>query len=243
MATRNKVDMGKTEMPASKLAGHLIGLLKMVQDDSFDQRHFEALAEGRDPFAAPKMDAVDVDDRVKWWRAHYQNIYRLNPDFSGFRAPKRQEGFHRLAVLPRGFKIRSWVETVSHIHGLDLHDNDLDAMLATNDRTSESGAYAVWIRDRQEADEELKNLSALMLAEQKVAGITLAERLVAGTAHLFETGRHMDVENWTSCTGSRYSDGDVPYVNWRPGDRELYVNRHDPGDRDGYLRSRAVVSL
>jgi hypothetical protein len=41
-------------------------------------------------------------------------------------------------------------------------------------------------------------------------------------------------------TGSRYSDGNVPNVNWN--DDKMNVNRYNPGNANDNLRSREEVS-
>ena len=40
----------------------------------------------------------------------------------------------------------------------------------------------------------------------------------------------------------RYSDGNVPYVNWNGNYGELNVNRCDPGNSNSNIRSREEVS-
>ncbi len=89
-----------------------------------------------------------------------------------------------------------------------------------------------------EADEELKNLSADDLKEKGIEGITLRERLLLELQYVAETGKHLDLTNWTLCSGSRYSDGVVPDVSWGGG--KLNVNWNNSSNRNDYLRSRAV---
>lgn len=91
----------------------------------------------------------------------------------------------------------------------------------------------------QEADEEQNNKSANDLKQEEQ--ITLRERLIFEKMWFEEKGTHLDVDNITLCAGSRYAGGDVPRVRW--GGDELVVGWADPGDRDGFLRARAVVSL
>ena len=117
--------------------------------------------------------------------------------------------------------------------------DDLDRAVPNNDRDSANGTYVVWFRDRQEADEELKNLSADQLAEKKISGITLLERLLYELKYWDETGKHLDMSNWTLCTGSRYAGGNVPSVDWSGDGFRVgwyYADSHDVN-----LRSRAAV--
>lgn len=118
--------------------------------------------------------------------------------------------------------------------------DDLDKAVPINDRDPKNGTYAIWIRDRIEADEELKNLSANDLKNKNITGITLLERIILEPKYFKETGKHLDINNLTFCSGSRGSGDYVPDADWR-GDRfRVYWNDAVySGDR---LRSRAVVS-
>ncbi len=59
--------------------------------------------------------------------------------------------------------------------------------------------------------------------DPQMKGITLRERLLMEIQYFKETGNHLDIKGWTICSGSRYSDGDVPYVCWYPGNGGMYV--------------------
>ena len=201
------------------------------------------LSEHRDPFAPSKTVRLDdVNERVEWWRNHYKALYKMNPDFSTLYIPERPKDFDRLIIIPKGLSHQKWVVTARTIHEVYLYNDDLDGVITVNDRTPKDRSYGIWIRDRQEADVELKGKSAEMLASEVINGITLLERLVAGTGYLFEKMCHMDQENVTLCTGSRDSGGDVPRVYWGVGGRKVYVDYGHPSHSDPSLRSRAVVS-
>jgi len=95
--------------------------------------------------------------------------------------------------------------------------------------------------DNVEADEEYKNMSANDLGEIKgFQGITLRERLLMEIQYFDKTGKHLDVDNITLCSGSRCSDGDVPYVG-RDGDGDVNVGEDDAQDQDPYLRARRAT--
>ena len=241
MAAKN-ADVDQTVMPADKLAGHLIGILGRVKDGSWTDKHFIAVQEGRDPFALPTSVSVDVRDRVEWWKVHFKKRYRINPDFSNLYVPERQPGFDRLVIIPKGLTHRKWIEMAREIHGVDPYVQDLDGSVPKNVRTPKDRSYGIWIRDRQEADVELRNLSANQIWEQKISGIILLERLVAGTAYLFDEMCHMDVDSITLCTGSRYSGGRVPSVHWNVDARELCIRLYSPAAVSGSLRASVVVS-
>jgi hypothetical protein len=46
----------------------------------------------------------------------------------------------------------------------------------------------------------------------------------------------LDIKNVTLCAGSRYDDGDVPFVHWGGG--KVYVDWCNPRSALGLLRSR-----
>ena len=124
----------------------------------------------------------------------------------------------------------------------DLYTNDLDADVTKNDRDPKNGSYVVSFVANVEADESFKNLSANQLAAQGVKGITLLERLILELAYFLTTENFLDVENVILCSGSRFSDGNVPYVFRGVDRRKLYVDWDYPCDASGYRRARAVVS-
>ncbi len=114
---------------------------------------------------------------------------------------------------------------------------DLDRAIPTNDRMP-AASYAVWVRDRIEADEEFANQSANDLAAKMHKGITLLERIILELAYFEEKGSHLDVSNVTLCSGSRGADGYVPFAYWRGGEFRVYWN--GTSYRRPYLRSREV---
>jgi hypothetical protein len=118
-------------------------------------------------------------------------------------------------------------------------DDNLDQII-NSDRTSKK-AYTVKVKENVEADEELKNLSADDLKEKGIKGITLLERLVLEIQYFKETGKHLDIDNVTLCSGSRRSDGSVPDVYWNRNDSSVRVLWCNSGLRDGNLRSRRIV--
>src|SRR3989344_6716905 len=101
---------------------------------------------------------------------------------------------------------------------------DLDGNVPTNDRDPKNGSYCARFKKTIEADPELANKSANDLAEEKIPGITLLERLLLELGYFLATGEHLDIENVTLCTGSRCSGGLVPSVHWDAGHRALYVD-------------------
>jgi hypothetical protein len=175
---------------------------------------------------------------IDQWKIFYDKYFQL--DFSNLEIPEKQSGFDRLIIIAQGL-------TLNQIHGVcskqfacDKYTDDLDKAIVKNDRTSEQ-AYAIWVRDRQRADEELKNLSANDLAEKNIPTITLLERLIYELKYWDETGQHLDINDITLCAGSRRFDGGVPSVDWYNGNfRVIWCNSYGA---DSNIRARAVVPL
>lgn len=178
-----------------------------------------------------------------WWTNFYQKYFNLKVDLSAVKIPDYQEGFDWVIIISTGLTINQVLKALKRQMKVWLYKDDLsDKDIPKNDRDAKNGSYAVRFRKRVEADEELKNYSANDLQDSHTAGITLLERLIMELAYFEESnGQHLDIENWTLCSGSRGSDGNVPGVCWRSGGG-LRVNWADLGDARDYLRSRAVVS-
>lgn len=120
--------------------------------------------------------------------------------------------------------------------------DDLDKSVTENDRDpSRDGSYAVSFKATVEADEENADQSANQRRKKGCKDITLLERLLLELAHFLATKRHLDIDNVTLCSGSRYSDGGVPRVRFHSGTREVRVYWCNPGRSFGRLRARAAV--
>lgn len=183
---------------------------------------------------------------VEGWQKFYLEEFGLKVNLSKLVIPPHRNGFDRLIVIVPGVTAQSvYNACAKHFKILKYKyiDESLDKEVPVNDRIATTRPYAVWIRDRQEADEELKNLSANELKKRNIFGETLTERLIHELKYFLETGKHLDVENFTLASGSRYSDGYVPYVSWSSHYDELYVDWDGPDYAHDSLRSREVVSV
>lgn len=149
---------------------------------------------------------------------------------------------HRVLVVPKGLTPMMVVEA-SRKRGMrfELYGVNLDKDVRENERDpNRDGTYVIQVRDRKEADEELKNLSGNDLRKQNAKTMTLLERLLYGFKRFVETGEHLDVADITLCAGSRYSDGGVPRVSCSDG--IVGVHWYSPSDALPFLGARAVVS-
>ena len=120
-------------------------------------------------------------------------------------------------------------------------EDNFDKIVIYNERDAKNGPYSIWVRDEVEADEKYKNLSANQIKGMNIKTETLVERLIHELKYFQETGKHLDIKNITLCTGSRYSDGNVPYVCWND-DGRLRVHLCGTDGCHDNLRSREAVS-
>lgn len=176
------------------------------------------------------------------WSALYREL-GIAVDFTGLKIPAKRRGFDRLIAVPQGIKIQQVYNVcIGAFPCWKWTNEDLDSVVTENDRNPADGNYAIWLRERVEADEEWKNKSADQICERGILGITLLERFLYGLKFFKETGRHLDVKKATLCSGSRYRGGGVPRVSFSKFSGGVGVDWYDPGDASGALRAREVVS-
>ncbi len=178
--------------------------------------------------------------QLAFWENFYKKYFNLRVDFSSVKIPPKPAGFDRLIVVAQGLTRNQTYDVLAKHFPCWRYIEDLDATIPTNDRDPKNGAYAIWVRDRVEADEENKNLSANRLKGQNHQCITLLERMLYELKYWDETGQHLDIQNWTLCTGSRFSDGGVPVAGWSDG--KFRIGWCYPDQADDDIRSRPVVS-
>jgi len=184
----------------------------------------------------PSLDFI-----LRSWQTFYRTYLGKEVDFSGLILPDKQTGFDRSIILVRGLTMNQVYDACAAAFPCWRYSDDLDATVAKNDRDPQNGTYAIWIRDRVEADVELDDLSANMLAERKIKGITLLERMLFELKYFSETGEHLDVKTWTLCSGSRDLSDFVPRVH-QPGS-EFRVYSYSANFHRPCRRSREVISL
>jgi len=176
------------------------------------------------------------------WRAFYQKFFGIEVDLSALRIPEKVEGFDRLIVIVKGLRLNQvWnVHKERDIPRWQWWTGSLEKKMQESERGQVKETYAFWVRYMVEADEDLKNLSAVEIAEQKIDTENLLERLVHGLKYFDETGKHLDVSNITLCASSRYADGDVPFVG-RDSDGDVSVYRYGVQSVFSDLHARRAV--
>ncbi len=177
------------------------------------------------------------------WRDFYKKIFDIDLDVSTIRIPEKVNGFDRLIVIAKGIRLNQvWnMHEELEIPTWKWWSGSLEKAMQATERGTVKSSYAFWVRDGQEADEEMKNLSADMIAgsEKKIDTETLLERLVHGLKFWDETKKHLDVNNITLCASSRCADGLVSGV--RLGGGRVRVSWCSPSFRAPRLRARQAV--
>ena len=202
-----------------------------------------------DAIVFPTISTAEVVEAIL---ADWANFYReigVEVDLSELRVPTRREGFGRLIVVAKGMSPeRVFQKCREHFQCWKYMNESLDEIVFDRDgvdrkfRRSDHETHAVWVRDRDEADKELKNRSANDLAASNIPGITLEACELYELKYFKETGKHLDRKNVTLCAGSRFVDGHVPGVHWSGRSDEMDVLWYDPSRADDVLRSREQVS-
>ena len=189
-----------------------------------------------------KEESTNHFELLREQERFYKEVWGVGLDLSHEKIPDLsagvEEGFGWILYMMEGRttykiwdKLSERIKTYKYIGNLES---------ITSDRDPQNGGYIIRLRDRVEADEELKNKSADDLKHEGISGITLPERLQLELFYHWKTGGHLDLENVTLCSGSRSLDGSVPRVHWY-GDR-LDLDWYDAHRRGDYLRSRLAVS-
>jgi hypothetical protein len=227
------------DVPGNVL-GMLSDLMSKLKAGSLTPRELELFTQRKNPFVS---DADILAD----WTKFYRDYLDLKVDLSGIKIPAYKNGLDRmiavakeLIALTNGKPYAFIIEAMKKRFPVWTYFDDLDKMIVINDRWPDKISYAVSFRDRVEADEELKNLSANDLAKENISGITCLERLLYELKYFAETGNYLDIRNVTLCSGSRYSDGGVPHVNF--GDGEVSVYGDDPSHSSDDLRTRLAAA-
>jgi len=183
------------------------------------------------------IGAIGHEDLPAEWVRFYKEVFGIEADFTDLQIPEKREGFNWMLVMLKGLTSNKLFDKCKERFGAWRYTEDLDTVQSVR-KTDHN--YAIWLRDRVEADEENKNKSANVCNKEGINGITLEERLLLELWYHWKFNKHLDISNWTLCSGSRDPSGFVPSVSWH--DDRLSVSDCAPGYSLGYLRARAAVS-
>ncbi|MCB9808883.1 hypothetical protein H6776_00600 [Candidatus Nomurabacteria bacterium] len=191
------------------------------------------LGESKNPFTIPT--------NLEVWQTIYQEHFGIEIDISDIEDKPNRWPIY----VHKGTKTQHVYELLETLFpcwkNTRYKYRDLDDVVTHNDReTTES--YVIWVAQNVEADEQFANKSADTLRDENHKGMTLLERLLLELFYYTLTGKHLDIGDFTLCTGSRNIGGSVPCVGWGWGG-EMKVNSFSPSDADACMRSRKVVSV
>ena len=223
--------VGKAASLLAKNGLLLIAWQRLIDDAAMRQRLVRSWNAG---------GIVSLDQTLEYWAKLYQDDFGSKVDLNKLVIPPYRYGFSRLIVVAKGVTPNRVYDVCANNFSCWRFTDDLDAAVKGRNDREPITDYMVWVRDRVEADGELKNLSADQLKDQNVPGITLLERILLELKFFAETGEHLDRSKITLCIGSRDSAGGVPYAFWRKG--KFRVRGAGPGCADAVLRARQVVS-
>jgi len=220
------------------------GFLEPGKGLSLEQ--LQLFVEHRNPFEVAQTAISGRFDKLKKeWQKFYKQVFNLDADFPNLTIPAKRDVFNWLIIMLQGLTAQKLYDRCKELFGAwRWVDKSLDEVLdqTKSARNPANGTCAIWIRDRVEADEELKNKSANDLKQENIQGITLEERLLLELFYWWKTKKHLDIDNRTLCSGSRCVGGVVPYVHWRRFYDRLDVRWSYPVDAYDRLRSRQAVS-
>lgn len=120
--------------------------------------------------------------------------------------------------------------------------NNMDAAIDhTFGRDAWDKPYIVRVRPNDEADKDMKNMSAEDILAQSINTLTFRERALLQRFLLWKENRILDKNVITLCSGSRYSDGHVPVLYWY--DDGVFVYWFLLDKALDYLRACRAVSV
>ena len=187
------------------------------------------------------LEERSIEELIAEWEGFYQDIFGIKADSSNLQIPEKEPGFNRLIIIAEGMTPQRLYDKCGELFPCwKWASATLDNLVTYSERTSKNGAYAIWVRDYVEADEEFKNLSADKIKAKNITTETLEERLAHELKFFRETGEHLDIENITICTGLRYPKDSVLAVSWVSGKLRIRIVPSALPAR--VFRSRRVVS-
>ena len=173
------------------------------------------------------------------WITFYKKYFNLELETANLQFPDHQEGFDRLIIVAKGLTRNQVFSVCERQFSCRRYVEDLDNTIKPDERCAQNGAYAIWVRDRVEADEDNKNQSFNKRRAQGCDDENILERMVHELKYFDETGKHLDINNWT-LTSSLCADRGAVSAGWVIG--KFCVDWFDPDSSFGSLRARSAVS-
>lgn len=180
-----------------------------------------------------------IDVKIDWQK-FCKGQFGMDVDFSAVTIPAKPNGENwRLLFVAKGLTLNRVFEQWSFKKW--RYNDDLDKAVPTNKRIADKH-YAVWVRDGVEPDAEYLGKSTRQADPNMEIGMTLLERMILESKYFAETGKHLDIEGATFCTGSLCVDGRVPEVCWFSLDLYVRVGLYDLNYSSSGYGLRSAVS-
>ncbi|MDP3881237.1 MAG: hypothetical protein Q8Q32_03615 [bacterium] len=182
-------------------------------------RRAEVLAFLRKGTTPEQERGMSAEAQLKRWVILYREVFSIELDIASIKVPPERRGFKRLIVVAQGMTPAVIFSAMKRLFPSWKWCDDLDREV-TSIRSAKDGSYAVWCRDRPEADKENWSKPASAFTQEEC--LTLEECQLFGIAYKRETGRHLNEKSLTICAGSRDRGGYVPGVD-RDDDGDVRV--------------------
>jgi hypothetical protein len=174
----------------------------------------------------------------------YKEEFGKKCDFAGLTIPEAEKIFAWLMCMTEKVGIEDLLSGGKNPQPFWKYTNKaLDEVIDLSfGRDGHKEPYIFRAKANVEADENLKNLSTNKIAELKIVTMGLKERLALSRfLYWFKKKKIiLDKSVWTLCSGSRYSDGGVPFVHFDPYSGKVHVYWYSADDAHPHLRSRQV---
>lgn len=167
-----------------------------------------------------KSSTIATANPCAEWEKFYQEVFALKVDLSKVPMPSSSIDLNFLQCMPAGLsygQVHDKEKEFAKNQGLGIMDWDanwpgLINLNAEERRTTKS--YAIRHSGLAEAENTYANRSANWIAQNKIKTMTRLERAAFGLYYYWKNKANIDLQQITYCTGSRHTNGGVPYVNW-----------------------------
>ncbi len=149
-----------------------------------------------------------IVEREKW-RKFYLKYFGIAIPWSIRIPDKPKDGSWRLLIININLTHNDVFNRMSESFLCWKSHTNLDSYINKNIRDTNLG-YAIWVRDNVEPDEKYLGKFASEVDPNMVLGVTLLEHMIHHLVYFDETGKHLDIEGVTLCSGSRNRVGDIP---------------------------------
>lgn len=239
---------------AEELLSNKRGLSDQIQQVFLKNENY--LVESPSSTVAIVNASPNIDHYLDEWKVFWKQVASIEVDISRVLIPFAPTGFDQFILMPEEAKMtnNSIFDLCSRHFEKPCwrYCTNLDEVITYHDRDPNRGSYAIWVRDRQEADEENQHLPPRHFWSEepddvprlsKIATETYLERMVHGLYYWHRTKKHLDMESGTICAASRYRGGSSPFIGWRPGDSRVGVGYCSPGGSSSNWSARSVASF